>query len=38
LVGNPLLQAVAISGPPVGGLVPALLEYTPQLLASALGG
>jgi hypothetical protein len=34
LLGNP----VTITGPPVGGLVPALLEYTPQLLASAFGG
>jgi PE family len=38
LVGNPLLQTVTITGPPVGGLVPALLEYTPLLLASAFGG
>jgi hypothetical protein len=34
LAGNP----VTISGPPIGGLIPALLEYTPQLLASAFGG
>lgn len=34
LAGNP----VTIAGPPIGGLVPALLEYTPQLLASAFGG
>jgi hypothetical protein len=34
LLGNP----IAVTGPPVGGLVPALLEYTPQLLASAFGG
>jgi hypothetical protein len=37
LPGNPLLQTVTITGPPVGGLVPALLEYTPQLLTSAFG-
>ena len=35
LLGSP---SVTITGPPVGGLVPALLEYTPQLLASAFGG
>jgi PE family protein len=34
LFGNP----VTITGPPVGGIIPALLEYTPQLLASAFGG
>ena len=34
LLGNP----ITISGPPVGGLVPALLDYTPQLLASSFGG
>ncbi|OBK47035.1 PE family protein [Mycobacterium sp. 1081908.1] len=34
LFGNP----ITISGPPIGGLVPALLDYTPQLLASAFGG
>jgi hypothetical protein len=28
------LQTVTISGPPVGGLIPALFEYPPQLLAS----
>jgi hypothetical protein len=33
LLGNP----ITVSGPPVGGLLPALLEYTPQLLASAFG-
>ena len=33
LAGTP----VTITGPPIGGLVPALLEYTPQLLASAFG-
>jgi hypothetical protein len=38
LPGNPLLQTVTITGPPVGGLVPALLESTPELLASAFGG
>ena len=38
LSGNPLLQTVTITGPPVGGLVPALLEYTPELLASVFGG
>jgi hypothetical protein len=35
LVGNPLLQTVTITGPAVGGLVPALLECAPQLHASA---
>ncbi|MCV7102684.1 PE family protein [Mycobacterium palustre] len=34
LGGNP----VTITGPPIGGLIPALLEYTPRLLASAFGG
>ena len=34
LFGNPII----VSGPPVGGLIPALLDYTPQLLASAFGG
>jgi PE family len=34
LFGNP----ITVSGPPVGGLLPALLDYTPQLLASAFGG
>jgi hypothetical protein len=38
LPGNSLLQTVTVTGPPVGGLIPALLEYTPQLLASAFGG
>lgn len=33
---NPLIQTVTVTGPPVGGFVPALLEYVPQLLASAL--
>jgi hypothetical protein len=33
LFGNP----ITVSGPPVGGLIPALLDYTPQLLASAFG-
>jgi len=37
LPGNPLFQTVTVTGPPVGGLVPALLEYTPQLLVSAFG-
>uniref|UniRef100_UPI00389B3174 PE family protein n=1 Tax=Mycobacterium sp. HUMS_1102779 TaxID=3383487 RepID=UPI00389B3174 len=35
LPGSSLLQTVTISGPPVGGLIPALAEYTPQLLATA---
>ncbi len=35
LLGFP---SVTVTGPPVGGLVPALLEYAPQLLASAFGG
>lgn len=35
LPANPLLQTVTITGPPVGGLVPTLLEEVPQLLASA---
>ncbi|OBA71849.1 hypothetical protein A5641_09770 [Mycobacterium sp. 1554424.7] len=34
LFGNP----ITVSGPPVGGFLPALLDYTPQLLASAFGG
>jgi hypothetical protein len=34
LFGNP----ITVSGPPVGGLLPALLNYTPQLFASAFGG
>jgi hypothetical protein len=38
LTGNPQLQTVTITGPPVGGLVPALLEYTPELLGGAFGG
>jgi PE family len=38
LPGNPVLQTVTVTGPPIGGLIPALLEYTPQLLASAFGG
>lgn len=37
LPGNPLLQTVTVTGPPVGGFLPALLNYTPQLLASAFG-
>lgn len=35
LPGSPLLQTVTIDGPPVGGLVPALAEYAPVLIASA---
>lgn len=35
LSGNPLLQTVTITGPPVGGFIPALLNYAPQLLAAA---
>ena len=35
LLGFP---SVTITGPPVGGFIPALFEYTPQLLASAFGG
>jgi hypothetical protein len=35
LSGSPLPHNVTISGPPVGGLIPALTEYAPQLLASA---
>lgn len=38
LPGNPVFQSVTITAPPIGGLVPALLQYTPLLLASALGG
>lgn len=34
LPGSPL-PSVTITGPPVGGLLPALLGYTPQLLAGA---
>lgn len=37
LPGNPLLQTVTVTGPPVGGFLPALLGYAPQLLASAFG-
>jgi len=35
LLGSPF---VTITGPPVGGFIPALFEYTPQLLALAFGG
>jgi hypothetical protein len=35
LPGNPVLQTVTVTGPPVGGFLPALLNYAPQLLASA---
>jgi hypothetical protein len=38
LPGNPLLQTVTITGPPVGGLVPTLVEFAPELLASAFVG
>jgi hypothetical protein len=38
LPANPVIQTVTITGPPVGGFLPALLLYTPQLLASAFGG
>ncbi|OBI13016.1 hypothetical protein A5712_05990 [Mycobacterium sp. E2327] len=30
--------SISVSGPPVGGIVPALLDYAPQLLASSFGG
>ncbi|OBI46055.1 PE family protein [Mycobacterium sp. E796] len=30
--------SVTVSGPPVGGLIPALLNFAPQLLASSFGG
>ncbi|MEE6180031.1 PE family protein [Mycobacterium sp. 050134] len=34
--GLPLMNTVTVTGSPVGGLVPALLNYAPQLLATAL--
>jgi PE family len=37
LPANPIFQTVTVTGPPTGGLLPALLEYAPQLLASAFG-
>jgi hypothetical protein len=33
--GSPLLNSVTITGPPVGGLIPALVEYAPELIADA---
>lgn len=36
--GLPLMNTVTVTGPPVGGLVPASLNYVPQLLATALTG
>ncbi|WP_158017123.1 PE family protein [Mycobacterium basiliense] len=33
----PQFNTLTISGPPIGGLVPALVEYIPQLLVTTLG-
>jgi hypothetical protein len=33
--GSPILSSVTITGPPVGGLIPALVEYAPELIADA---
>ncbi|BAV39505.1 PE family protein [Mycobacterium ulcerans] len=33
----PLLNSLTITGPPVGGLVPSLVQYVPELLATSLG-
>lgn len=37
LPGNPVLQTVTVTGPPVGGFLSALFDYTPRLLAAAFG-
>ncbi len=36
--GSPMLQSVTITGPPVGGLIPGLMESAPLLLTSAFAG
>ncbi|WP_156689647.1 PE family protein [Mycobacterium sp. Marseille-P9652] len=33
--GSPLMQTVTVTGPPVGGLIPTLVNYVPELFASA---
>lgn len=36
--GSPLLENITVTGPPIGGLIPGLLEYAPELLETALSG
>ncbi|MGZ4582868.1 MAG: PE family protein [Mycobacterium sp.] len=33
--GSPLLNTVTVTGPPTGGLIPALANYVPELIATA---
>lgn len=37
LPGNPMFQTVTVTGPPVGGFLSAVFDYTPRLLAAAFG-
>ncbi|BBZ44382.1 hypothetical protein MPRM_16630 [Mycobacterium parmense] len=36
--GSSLLSTITITAPPVGGLIPGLVEYAPQIIATALNG
>lgn len=36
ITGSPVLQTITLTAPPVGGLIPALVDYAPELIAAAL--